>query len=455
MYPEIKFLLIDPHYHAFDDDHVYVYQNNQAVDDTNYRRFLGIVRSGIQENKSEYNNAMRLTNALFYKTGEYADLLFSLDPLRQDYDSAKNAYELFIDESHVDLISDMINGEHMIYVIQDYMTIQLAELLKKSFTAARATEWLLISDMRTDMIYAGVPTDMDFVWNDAIQMAVIKIMRPKVSMIKFHPPYYATRDVPIVLSLARYTGADPKLKTMAADILYCKRNLNLDMIASYRKYLHMYLASSDVYLQAWARSTSGETRLIITREDIDKPYQNYDHTVWDAKFAYLNTLRGYAYFADFYEIVKSHPKNIYCGCFDCMLELLVLSDYLLGPRSNMSIDISAAIKIASEKTDELFELVQIFNDILLYSRDLKCVFHGQLLKVPVNPMLYRIRRDQNKSTLIQYGKNVKPVFEASMNRGNRYNIEYKKTGTLKLAENLEDITDEDTLKSLAKSIVKK
>ncbi len=458
MYPTIKFLLIDPHFHAFNDDHVYVYQNIHAIDNINHSRFTTIIKNGLQANPREYDNAMRLTNAYFYKSDTHANLLQTLDQSSQDYDTTRDAYDSFTEKNHIDLISDIISGDHMIYIIQDYMTIELSNMLKISFDSAQINNWLLVSDMRTDMIYSGVPSDMDFVWNDAIQMAAIKIMRPKVSMIKFHPPYYADRDIPIVMSLEQYSGDDTKLKIMANDIEYCKKTLNLDMISAYKKRMHMYLTSTDIYIQAWSRPTSAETRLIITRDDIDKPYRNYDHISWDAQFAYLNTIRGYAYFNDFYELVKNHPNNIYCGCFDCMLELLILGDYIAGKiRDNIKIDISRAIMAVKQNTNQLFELVQLFNDVLIYDRDMKCMFHGQLVKVPINLYLYKSVFENRKTILYRYEKNKrKPVLEVStVYRNNKYEVEYKKLSEIKLAENLKDITCEDTLLALAKSIIRK
>ncbi len=456
LYPDIKFLLIDPHYHAFDSDHIYVYQNTQAIDIANRAKFSAIIKGSCQDDPRAYNNAMRLTNALFYKSGERANLMNSMDASTDDYDVVKNARDSFWESDHLDLVTDVMNGSHMIYIIQDYMTNDLAKLLKKSVQHAGISDWVLISDMRTDMIYPRTPSDLDFVWNDAIQMSAIKILRPKFSMIKFHPPYYAPRDIPVVLSLDNYTGSNSVLKMMAQDIKYCKTEYNLDMIAAYRKRKHMYINHSDIYLQAWSRPTSAETRLIISRQDIDRPYRNYDNRLWDQQFAYLNTIRGYAYFGDFYELVKTLPGNKYCGCFDCMLELLILGDYATSaPRTSPHIDVPRILRELKISPEKIKNITNIFNETLLYGLELKCSFHNQLVKPPVNLYLYQIRHEFGKYILYQRTHNKsRPVLEVTIDRTNRYTINYKKLGPIKIAENFADIICEDTLQKLAVSITK-
>jgi len=181
-------------------------------------------------------------------------------------------------------IQDVNFQQPGIFIINSLMTEDIAKFV---VGMVGSNDLLFISDIRTT-INDGVassnnePTTTDIVWNMA-QMAIwMKIMTPNASLIKFRLPFDSNGQL--------------NNPTVAADVEKAKK-LGLDlgpvMTGARLRYFE-----GKLNLQAWAPASSAETRLVITRDGlnriVDYPLLN-DYE--DAMF--------------FYNSVQRQAKDIY------------------------------------------------------------------------------------------------------------------------------------------------
>lgn len=381
MFPNKKFILIDPAFHNIDADYMYLYQNVDVLAADNIKKFKSFTESRDERVRA---HAARLLNAPFYGTDK------RYNTLAGPRDEIKAHAAEFKKSLYKGIIADIKgSGTYRIFIIQDYLTPELADLLAKAFKGG-GEPFSYVSDIRSTM-FGDMPSDMDYVWNDALQLYLIKVLRPKYSMLKFHPPYFEDKG-----SYEKLMGAkDGFHAKMRADIELVGQ-FGIDMLANYKKGVHEYFKNRVIWLQAWAPNHSSETRLIVSADAIDEGYQNYDHAEWDNKFYYFRYLRMYGYFGMFYEPLAKytsakHLHNPYEGCFDCTYEMFILGNYLLrsGAFEMNAADVG---KYIFEHPDALLGLHSLIEKNLLYpsSRSVKCGFHDQIVEplVGLNVFLY-------------------------------------------------------------------
>ncbi len=449
LFPSVKFLLIDSDYHVLDIEHVYVYQNPKAVRAADQTRY----NMKAKDPKSRYYNAiMKYTPSRLYKTNQPVNLIKATDPNNVEYDVAEVACNNFYRDKYLDLFTDMINGTHMIYVIQDRVTTKLLELLHKSLDRSKLKNFSLISSLKS-MYISKRETDIDYIWTEAIQLTAVKLLRPEFSVINFKPPYYNINDAPAVLA----ADTNPALSELYIDIKYVKDNYDLDMIAGYKQKHYLYLDSSDILLKPWSRRTSDHARLLITKYDIDKPYHYYEENDWSMKYVHLNLIRNHVYFGDLYSIIKKCAGNIYDGCFDCMLELLILS-YYFNPRRTakyLGIDIKHAISTFKLCAPKIADLNDMIYSYILPRSIMPCSFHNLLTKIPKRIYLHVTRKISQYEYCI-YALEEKreiPVMYVHVSYDDgKYTVTYDKVEKLSVASNLDDITNEKTLTMLANNV---
>jgi hypothetical protein len=413
MFPTKKFLLIDPNYHRFNHDYVYIYQNPEIVSNKTREWTMREYLAGDIKQKA---NTKRLFKARFYKEGVH-------DVVNIDNAKMTAIMERFRGENYKTLINDIKNGNEKVYIIQDYMKPLLCELIAESINSHKLiaesinshklpdesinshklidssinshklidssgnNDICLVSDIRTNGD-DNTPSDLDYVWNDAIQLSCVKILKPQYSMLKFHPPYFNGKfdyDIP---------------NYMMEDINYVKDRFGIDSIFNYKNGRYMYLYASHIWIQAWAPIASSEARLIISRNDIDEPYRYYDNNEWDDKFMYLKLMRGYGYHPGYYEKIKPFiPKydsksNEYDGCFDCALEIAILCNYIKSKlKQNKMFDVDYQFLDNEDNIKELFECKNIIENVLVRSIN-RCTIHGYLTKPLVGINYYSIKGDK-------------------------------------------------------------
>jgi hypothetical protein len=327
------------------------------------------------------------------------------------------------------VISDIMLEERRVFIIQDYLSSELVDLLHGALSAAKFTDFAFVSDIRSVM-FGEMPSDMDYVWNDALHIYTIKKLRPTASMLKFHPPYFDNKEPFEQLK----TSETPVHSKMRKDIDLANRIAGLDMLANYDRGEHLFFEASQIFLQTWAPTHSSETRLIVGADKIDAKFVNYDHAQWDNKFYYFNYMRTYAYFPMFYELIQKSEKNPYDGCFDCMLEMFILGNYLhhiQNPhkeKKGWEMDAGAVGKCIASNSKWLLQLTKLIDKSLLYPsmRSIKCGFHEQLTQ-PLEG-LYAFKAEDNKLVRIDVVNGKQEVV-------NQNNLEL-----LKLAKNVKSVS---------------
>jgi len=387
MFPGIKLILIDPAYHTIDYDYTVIYQNPSVVDQSNLSKIKHMLSS---KDTKVVDHAARLQKAKTLN-GQRRDML---EPSSSELESFNN--------DHSKLGDIIRENDCRVYIIQDYLTIELVDKLNECGLG----DICYVSDIRSTMFGQG-PSDMDYLWNDALQLYLIKKLRPLFSMLKFHPPYFAD-DSYIKLTDPTKREKNPVWQMMY-DTIEKIKVFDIDLLDNYKNNKHMYLDNKTIYLQAWSPVHSSETRLIVDQASIDKPYVNYDHVEWDDKFFYLRYLRSYGYYDMFYKHVRSHKDNPYDGCFDCMLEMFILSKYLMKD-TDWEMDAVKAATFLGKNSGKLIELSKVVEDNLIYPsiRSVKCGVHDQIT-VPLKGLYMFIVREDSLYKVSITNKHIQKI----------------------------------------------
>ena len=212
----------------------------------------------------------------------------------------------------------MKNNLGKIWLLKALFTDQLAEEIQKIFPVH-----LFISDIRTNEDKDSEPDTKDIIVNMAQQLIWAIILKPQMAMFKFRYPFYS-EDINTFIQLARsekYYPIFQKAKTLT----------NIDFIQdTIDKKLHYF--DGIVHIQAWARLTSTESRLITDcKKIVDWGIaENYDN----AFFYYNSIARCY----------KTHiNENIdrtigFDLCNDCSIENEAWKQYITRTNSRFSLE---------------------------------------------------------------------------------------------------------------------
>ncbi len=314
LFPNNKYLLIDPNYQIIDDDIVYVYQNSDVIS-TNAKKLYDVYANSPIEHRRRA--AKKLKRSKFLYGGEFDALDHQTNRSMVD-----EQMKLFGDVHHVNLFDDIVgSSEFDIFVIQDYMTIELAKRLSVgmgSFTGDN--EVVFISDIRTNLFSEIGPVDLDILYNDAIQIVALDYLKPAWAMLKFHTPYECDQS-----DVMKFDNSD--MRDMIAPYFdKYKEITGRDIIDEYKNGQLYHYKNSVILLQPWAPKASTEARMVISRKDIvEKNIQQYDKSEWEDKYVYLNTYRT-MYYNDLYTVNGAAAYD-YCGCLDCMIEQTIIFIY--------------------------------------------------------------------------------------------------------------------------------
>jgi hypothetical protein len=82
----------------------------------------------------------------------------------------------------------------------------------------------------------------------------------------------------------------------------------------------------------WATPVSGEARLLIKQDDINKKDKIYDFNDYEEIMFYHNKNERTTCFSKYknkskYKNFIENKNNLYCECFDCLQELNILFEY--------------------------------------------------------------------------------------------------------------------------------
>jgi hypothetical protein len=435
MFPNLKFLLIDPNYHSMDINYSfkYIYQNIPMISPYNLKMYKSQIRrtnNGFNSNRRNEHlrqSAELLLNVEFVND-EYTYNVLDLD---NNYDRMDEIMQNFMNDS-VNLVSDMYDdSSNRVFIIQDYMSIELADRIKKSFEYFKTNDendidLCFLSDIRTSLFREGNPTDLDIIWNYALQIIFIKTLQPLYSMTKFRPPWFNQSDTEGITILNLFKlyneneNEDEELSDMTdifrmikTDFDFVKKNYGIDIFDGYLDRKTYYFENDFIYTQAWAPSTSSETRLFVSKKNIDK-FVVYDATEWDNKFYFMRFARSFSYFDTFYKVLKDVENNDYDGCYDCYRELLILGNYLLNQKRNKKskfngvLDIKRIKETIKNDVSKLQELYDLINKYVYYDLkpNFKCMYHHSIIKKSEyiianfysddieNPFIYGVKIDE-------------------------------------------------------------
>lgn len=386
MFPNIKLLLIDPNYHCIAHPYVCVRFNPSAVSSRNHSEFrkYAAYTSRMRANTPPHSRiahlsdgANRLRETKFMYGGESP---INILDYKSNIDAIEHANAEFASNSS-NLIADIVASDERVFVIQDYANIALAQTLTQSIEIAQYSNVYFVADIRTNF-FSPYPVDADLLANYALQIAFLKIMKPKYSMLKFHPPYFAPDD-DSVEKLS--TSMNLNTTSINHDLDFVAQQYHINLIEDYRAGVFRYFTNDEIINQPWGPVGTSEARFIISREHIDDDPVEYDPAVWENKYYYLRYDRVYSYYGVYYDKIREYTANKYDACGDCAVEIAILGIY-----AGVSPELLPEKLEDPEFAAQLFRLCDEINDATFYdiTYNKKCPTHGSLRKVPTNAHLY-------------------------------------------------------------------
>jgi hypothetical protein len=177
----------------------------------------------------------------------------------------------------------LLNRPETYRIINKLFTDDICEQLKKEL---KDEPFLFVSDIRRDEknFEAGVIRDMQLQYN------WVKKLLPLLSLLKFRMNYKMKKG--------------DTLPYLNGDLLY----------------------------GIWATPVSGEARLLIKQDNINKKDKIYDFNDYEEIMFYHNKNERTTCFSKYknkskYKNFIENKNNLYCECFDCLQELNILFEY--------------------------------------------------------------------------------------------------------------------------------
>jgi hypothetical protein len=370
LFPNNKYLLIDPNYCIIDAKSIYIYQNPEIISN-NALKIINTYKKGEQHQRNGVKNLENMnvidTNAI-YNMINYKENSQKMIDIKKEFEKNNN-----------NLFDRIKQSKEQIFIIQDYMTIELSKMLMKN--QKEKHNILFISDLRTNFFQEGGPVDIDILFNDCLQIAILDILQPKFSMLKFHPPYYVEEWKHFYHNLSKHA----LYNSIIEPINYCNKLMNKDLLKEFEEKKHWNYEDELILLQPWGPTSSTEARLIVSQESvINKKFKYYDNEEWENKYFVIKYIRMYSYF-NTYSYIINNPLIIqfgYCGCYDCYIEMSIIFQYI-----NKNLPRYIPSKEDQENPlliDKFIKLAKLINKNLRY--DLKnnlnkhCKLHGHILK---------------------------------------------------------------------------
>lgn len=311
LFPNIKFVLVDPNefliYLSLGQTHHKNYENKY----TQYNACLNPETEHCDAIKYLFAGSVNMYKAgVAGPNGQKSRMITMLDEngksIILDKDNAEDKKRIAEINSKLttNLVERIQNSTARIFIIEDYMTLQLSKLLKCD---------LFISDIRTNL-ENKIPGDLDLIWNMSQQYNWIHYLKPDYSMLKFRAPFMRDADK-IEVKSAIEKGEGP----FSADFAESK-NLGVDFLGDYFRGDFKYFEGG-TYLQSWAGSNSSESRLITAR---DAPIVKYDIAHYENCLFQWNIERAFYCFKNPFAL-KTWGFD-HCG--DCALEAYGLNYYM-------------------------------------------------------------------------------------------------------------------------------
>jgi hypothetical protein len=382
LFEGIKFLLVDPNYHSIEADYEYIYQNNSVISKNIHRLFTSYLQKQTSPKMQKIHKiTKRMTEVQFVGDDEEHNVL---DNSQEHYDKMKEFEHRFYNSDSFNPINDIFKSDKRVFIIQDYMTPRMIMRLRDHIDRLeKRPNIYFVTDIRTTLV--GGPYDIDVLWNCALQTIFLKTIQPDYSMLKHRPPFFSDITVDIFKNQNKY----PQLTGVFDDFDYVKKTYNEDFISRHLKGEFYYFDDSEVLVQPWAPKGSSETRLYLSKNQINKPFIKHDYKLHEGRMFAFKFIREYKYFPTYHEVVKKYSKNVWDGCQDCAREIYTYCMYLMiYGENNTKMDSGlrniAITKITDKLSDETFfnKMFDIYNMVNKYtyydltSGNYKCPMHG-------------------------------------------------------------------------------
>lgn len=306
LFPNMKFLFIDPEEHFF--------------------------KMG---SKNQYNNKNLMNRLLYFQTSRFKSKFdFKKKVPLPHLINYYNPSTLKIENKHRDDIKSsgipdnlaeiiLSESEHYsVFVIEDFFTTELASLLH---ALKQKKKVYFISDIRTvtrTKIRAASldedddgPSDGDILWNSAQMYNWLMKLQPHAYMLKFRCPFSFESSV------SQFENNK--------DIVDCK---DIDFIGNYKNKKYTFIKGDDIFLQAYQGKSSTETRLVGREKYQSKKYflevVDYDIKDFEDRLFYYNRIiRSYGWHYDIPKVFlnKYHMVD---RCGDCAIMARILIAYM-------------------------------------------------------------------------------------------------------------------------------
>lgn len=228
-----------------------------------------------------------------------------------------------------DLVNFISESNYKLFIIEDYMTNIIAELLA-------SLNCTFISDIRSNAFQGITVSDFDIVWNMAMMFNWINILKPDLSVFKFRIPFYNAG----VMDFTKH-------KDIYGDTFEVSKKFGIDFIKNYNA-KKFYLTSSVIYLQPWASRGSTEMRSVIYKKDIIN--QNiiiYNTKEIENKLFSFNVVSRILY----HKNSNADKELNFCNCNDCAIENTIWVNYFkLKIKQTIAPTIKDAVIIAGKVT---------------------------------------------------------------------------------------------------------
>ena len=374
MFPNLKFILIDPNYHLIYDDYQYVYQNYSRISNKNHGYYIKQFNKTFSKRQKHLTNlgkSLKETKFIFDK--DTHDILQIKDTKHQEkMDQIK---EYFFSGKTDNLIDKIINSEDRIYIIQDYLDIDLTLLLKKHLQESKLDKKIFfLTDIRTSLVQDIM--DIDIIYNNAQQMIYLKELQPDYSMLKFRPPFLLDQKETL-----EYFDKDTQIKEYFD---FINKNYNIDFLQNYKEKKLFYFQNDFIFVQPWAPKGSTESRMFVSKKNINRDFINYDNQEWENKFFYFKFVRYFKFYPLFYQYLKDIPELHYDGCQDCAREIMILVAFIIKDQSK-DYDLDFIAKNLNDKKiiEKLIKLYSLINKYIFFdlsTNNYKCSWHGDRVK---------------------------------------------------------------------------
>lgn len=384
MYPNLKFILIDPNYHAIDAKYKYIYQNVASISKSNHKLYTDI-KPGKNKRLAHLHPIVKeLHNVDFIY--DYDNTYDMFDIYNDTHIEKMNNFKDLFEKNDKNVIDLLLDSDNRIFIIQDYMDIKLTLLLKKYIKNATYEHNIyFLTDIRTVLIPKYGASDIDILYNSALQIIYLKELRPVYSMLKFRTPMFLQNAYNSIKNIY-----DDNLKNyeFAKDVFdYVIDNYDVDLLKNYLDHKFFYFQNNFIFVQPWAPTSSTESRLFVSNQNIDLDFVNYDNLIWENRFFYFRYIRLFKYYPVFYEITKKYADLHYDGCQDCAREIMILTDYMIhDDNKEPTYDISKLSNHLNDP-DSIIILTQLYNLINKYTfydlspKNYKCthadIMHGK------------------------------------------------------------------------------